>query len=87
MIFQKIIELGDKTDDDQLTFDEFARYCIDHEKKLWLVFKSIDTNNSGWLFFLYPILKIINLEVRIFTHQCYLVFITLRIILNIKESS
>ncbi|XP_065067582.1 mitochondrial adenyl nucleotide antiporter SLC25A24-like [Rhopilema esculentum] len=44
---EKIIELGDKTDDDHLTLDEFLRYCMDHEKKLWLVFKSIDTNNSG----------------------------------------
>eukprot|EP00794_Sanderia_malayensis_P016130 gene16130-17756_t len=44
---EKIIELGDKTDDDHLTFDEFLRYCMDHEMKLWLVFKSIDTNNSG----------------------------------------
>jgi len=44
---EKIIELGDKTDDDHLTLDEFLHYCMDHEKKLWLVFKSIDTNNSG----------------------------------------
>eukprot|EP00112_Aurelia_sp_Birch-Aquarium-sp1_P016038 Seg36.2 transcript_id=Seg36.2/GoldUCD/mRNA.D3Y31 product="Calcium-binding mitochondrial carrier protein SCaMC-2" protein_id=Seg36.2/GoldUCD/D3Y31 len=44
---EKIIELGDKSDDDLLTLDEFLRYCMDHEKKLWLVFKSIDTNNSG----------------------------------------
>ena len=50
---QKIIELGDKTDDDHLTLDEFLRYCMDHEKKLWLVFKSIDTNNSGILSLLY----------------------------------
>ena len=50
---QKIIELGDKSDDDHLTLDEFLRYCMDHEKKLWLVFKSIDTNNSGILSLLY----------------------------------
>ncbi|XP_057289624.1 mitochondrial adenyl nucleotide antiporter SLC25A24-B-like [Hydractinia symbiolongicarpus] len=42
-----IIELGDDTDDDHLSFDEFLKYCHDHEQKLWLVFKSIDTSNTG----------------------------------------
>ena len=41
------MEAGDITDDDHLSFDEFLKYCHDHEQKLWLVFKTMDTGNTG----------------------------------------
>ena len=30
-----------------LSFEEFVDYAIDHEKKLWIVFKSVDADGSG----------------------------------------
>lgn len=39
--------MGDKDEDDYLTFDEFLKYCHEHEKNLWLTFRKIDRNNSG----------------------------------------
>ncbi|KAI1882454.1 hypothetical protein AGOR_G00250920 [Albula goreensis] len=44
---QKIVKAGDKDLDGQLDFDEFVHYLRDHEKKLRLVFKSLDRKNDG----------------------------------------
>ena len=41
------MDIGDIDNSNELSFDEFLRYCHDHERKLWLVFKKFDTNNSG----------------------------------------
>lgn len=38
---------GDKNRDGVLDFIEFARYLKEHEKKLWLTFKSLDKNDDG----------------------------------------
>ncbi|KAF4076564.1 hypothetical protein AMELA_G00216420 [Ameiurus melas] len=46
---QKILATGDKNRDGVLDFKEFARYLKEHEKKLWLTFKSLDKNNDGRL--------------------------------------
>ncbi|XP_072524867.1 mitochondrial adenyl nucleotide antiporter SLC25A24-like [Salminus brasiliensis] len=46
---QKIVTTGDKNKDGVLDFTEFARYLKEHEKKLWLTFKSLDRNNDGRL--------------------------------------
>ncbi|XP_062843668.1 mitochondrial adenyl nucleotide antiporter SLC25A24-like [Trichomycterus rosablanca] len=46
---QKILATGDKNKDGLLDFSEFARYLKEHEKKLWLTFKSLDKNNDGHL--------------------------------------
>ncbi|KAB5535700.1 hypothetical protein PHYPO_G00121020 [Pangasianodon hypophthalmus] len=46
---QKILATGDKNRDGVLDFTEFARYLKEHEKKLWLTFKSLDKNNDGRL--------------------------------------
>jgi len=46
---EHIMKRGDITDDNHLSFDEFLKFCHEHEKKLWLVFKSIDRDNSGTL--------------------------------------
>uniref|UniRef100_A0A8C7JAT8 Calcium-binding mitochondrial carrier protein SCaMC-2 n=1 Tax=Oncorhynchus kisutch TaxID=8019 RepID=A0A8C7JAT8_ONCKI len=43
----KIVKAGDKDLDGQLDFEEFVHYLRDHEKKLRLVFKSLDTKNDG----------------------------------------
>lgn len=45
--FQKIVKAGDKDLDGQLDFEEFVHYLRDHEKKLRLVFKSLDKKNDG----------------------------------------
>lgn len=47
MSWQKIVATGDKNRDGVLDFTEFARYLKEHEKKLWLTFKSLDKNNDG----------------------------------------
>ncbi|XP_055018304.1 calcium-binding mitochondrial carrier protein SCaMC-2-B-like isoform X2 [Boleophthalmus pectinirostris] len=44
---QKIVKAGDKDLDGQLDFYEFVHYLRDHEKKLRLVFKSLDKKNDG----------------------------------------
>ena len=44
---QKIVKAGDKDLDGQLDFEEFVHYLRDHEKKLRLVFKSLDKKNDG----------------------------------------
>lgn len=44
---QKIVKAGDKDLDGQLDFGEFVHYLRDHEKKLRLVFKSLDKKNDG----------------------------------------
>uniref|UniRef100_A0A8C0D5R2 EF-hand domain-containing protein n=1 Tax=Balaenoptera musculus TaxID=9771 RepID=A0A8C0D5R2_BALMU len=44
---RKIVQAGDKDLDGQLDFEKFAHYLQDHEKKLRLVFKSLDKKNDG----------------------------------------
>ncbi|XP_022518924.2 calcium-binding mitochondrial carrier protein SCaMC-1-like isoform X2 [Astyanax mexicanus] len=46
---QKIVTTGDRNRDGVLDFTEFTRYLKEHEKKLWLTFKSLDKNNDGRL--------------------------------------
>lgn len=41
------MKAGDKDLDGQLDFEEFVHYLRDHEKKLRLVFKSLDRKNDG----------------------------------------
>ncbi|XP_061588119.1 mitochondrial adenyl nucleotide antiporter SLC25A24-like [Cololabis saira] len=44
---QKIVSSGDQNKDGYLDFNEFTKYLKEHEKKLWLTFKSLDRNNDG----------------------------------------
>ena len=44
------MSLHDESKDGALSFEEFLKYVTDHEKKLWLVFKSIDLDGTGWLY-------------------------------------
>lgn len=48
---QKIVKAGDKDQDGQLDFEEFVHYLKGHEKKLRLVFKSLDKKNDGMSFY------------------------------------
>ena len=41
------MSIGDTSKDGYLSFDEFLKYVSEHEKKLWLVFKSIDVDDNG----------------------------------------
>lgn len=41
------MKAGDKDQDGQLDFEEFVHYLRDHEKKLRLVFRSLDKKNDG----------------------------------------
>lgn len=43
---EQIMKIGDQTKNDMLSFEEFLKYCYEHERKLWLVFKTIDKSNS-----------------------------------------
>lgn len=38
---------GDQNKDGCLDFNEFIKYLKEHEKKLWLTFKSLDKNDDG----------------------------------------
>ena len=44
---QAVVSMGDRDEDGLLNFGEFATYCAEHEKKLWLVFQGMDTNKDG----------------------------------------
>lgn len=44
---QQIMTLGDQNLDGHMSFEEFVKYVTDHQKKLWIVFKSIDQDGSG----------------------------------------
>lgn len=44
---QKIVSSGDQNKDGCLDFSEFTKYLKEHEKKLWLTFKSLDKNDDG----------------------------------------
>lgn len=48
---QKIVKAGDKDQDGRLDFEEFVHYLKGHEKKLRLVFKSLDKKNDGMSFY------------------------------------
>lgn len=39
--------MGDKDKDNYIDFKEFLNYCVEHEKKLWLVFQAMDVNKDG----------------------------------------
>lgn len=53
------MSLGDKSKDGSLSLDEFLKYVSDHEKKLWLVFKSIDVDDNGKMIRVFHYLKAI----------------------------
>lgn len=44
---QQIMSLGDQNLDGHMSFEEFVKYVTDHQKKLWIVFKTIDQDDSG----------------------------------------
>lgn len=46
-MLQQIMTLGDQNLDGHMSFEEFVKYVTDHQKKLWIVFKSIDQDGSG----------------------------------------
>lgn len=39
--------MGDVDKDGSIDFREFLNYCVEHEKKLRLVFQAMDTNRDG----------------------------------------
>lgn len=45
--FQKFFDKHDKDKDGLIDFAEFVKYVTDHERKLRLYFKKIDTNDDG----------------------------------------
>lgn len=47
--FQKFFDKHDKDKDGLIDFAEFVKYVTDHERKLRLYFKKIDTNDDGEL--------------------------------------
>ena len=44
---QAVFKMGDKDKDNYIDFREFLNYCVEHEKKLWLVFQAMDVNKDG----------------------------------------
>ena len=45
------MQQGDSSQDNVLSFEEFVDYATDHERKLWIVFKSVDTDGSSKFLF------------------------------------
>ena len=52
VFFQQIMTLGDQNLDGHMSFEEFVKYVTDHQKKLWIVFKTIDQDDSGKINFM-----------------------------------
>lgn len=46
---QEVFRMGDVDKDGEIDFREFLNYCVDHEKKLRLVFQAMDINRDGVL--------------------------------------
>ena len=46
-VLQEVFRMGDKDRDGEIDFKEFLNYCVEHEKKLRLVFQAMDTNRDG----------------------------------------
>ena len=44
---QEVFKMGDVDKDGSIDFKEFLNYCVEHEKKLRLVFQAMDTNKDG----------------------------------------
>ncbi len=44
---QEVFKKGDTDNDGLINFAEFVEYIIDHEKKLKLAFKTLDSNKDG----------------------------------------
>lgn len=44
---QEILRVGDTDQDGRLDFEEFTRYLADREKRLLIMFNSLDRNNDG----------------------------------------
>lgn len=38
---------GDTNKDDLMNFEEFSKYCLANEQKLWSVFQKLDKNHDG----------------------------------------
>lgn len=47
--FQQLMK-HDEDKDGKMSFDEFLKYVTEHEKKLKLYFKKLDTNEDGTCF-------------------------------------
>ncbi|PIO26395.1 hypothetical protein AB205_0133420 [Aquarana catesbeiana] len=43
----EILRVGDTDQDGQLSFEEFTRYLVEREKRLLIMFNSLDRNNDG----------------------------------------
>ena len=52
------MSLGDENADGNMCFEEFVKYVTDHQKKLWIVFKTIDQDGSGEKLFV-PLPKVL----------------------------
>ncbi len=44
---QEVFKKGDTDQDGLINFAEFVTYIVDHEKKLELAFKTLDSNEDG----------------------------------------
>lgn len=62
---QKIVKAGDKDQDGRLDFEEFVHYLKGHEKKLRLVFKSLDKKNDGVYFIAASVLSLCFISMMI----------------------
>lgn len=47
LTFQEVFRMSDVDKDGEIDFREFLNYCVEHEKKLRLVFQAMDTNRDG----------------------------------------
>lgn len=79
---QRFFEKTDMSKDGQVNFAEFVQYVAEHEKKLRLFFRNIDTNQDGKclviLFVLHHFLTFVQLSLQklcnesFFFHSFYL---------------
>ena len=74
-LLQAVFQMGDKDKDDYIDRREFLNYCVEHEKKLWLVFQAMDVNKDGRYshVFIIELQLTLTISVNLFgqsTNQC-----------------
>lgn len=79
---QDILREGDTDHDGELNFEEFARYLQERERKLLLMFHSLDRNRDGTKFYLPPHCSSLSSCQSLEQCQCFFTFLPIHFVPN-----